>query len=788
MDYDCNSPSSILSTTESDIDISLSLLSKRLMERWQLIPIANIFQFPLTNTISSMNNNMKLIYKAYDDKLNKNFQYFHHEFIDIGITNGIPIPMEIVEDTKGNVYNFIKLKGPKSLIQLISTYNENIQLVTSSLSLLLTLITILIRKIPMTTLQDSSSWNPKATTNAITITNWISKTLFEICDNDIICLCISIICNSLIHPVQMLAMQLLTRCVAISDDICLHLFNLYNPLDNQIKLPNLQQRLVPMIKFKKKSTLKGFISDSEVKQKEISTNMNLQQLSNNIFNAKAKLSSFLANPSKKLIKASKPLTSHDELNMQIEVKDFEGINSMFQESEIVLGSHLSVLIYKILNCQNNHYLLRGYADIICLLVCLDSSHIVCELIAKMPSCKVSPMISPSNHNNRWSGIDVLFNLLERYIESIEEINHTYIPNLREEVFITLRKTLYAISLLLRGSQEIVSYTYCQRVKSQDLLEKALVELRDGLPEDMIEVIEVAIQILIDAKQVKLISPSIEKVSYNNISIQKKSQTCASGRRSNRDFVAAKREAQHLPVLPSISNYSVSELSSQVSSPNVLFHTIQHHDKEDAFAYTKRIYSAHVLKLPKSSSSRSKRRNVKSPETTSQSIDYNQSFDFIDPIGSSFVTSPYILGETIGDKAINRIALASKTRENIARMDILQAISLLGFKFEGLYEGESQGLQSHEKPPVTTTASNIISSPSTANANSEVNTNVYNSANGNVNPNTNASDFHFKNMIDSRVEEQKEVIRQQREEEQNVKQREMAKNLSHMLIQSDEVIL
>ena len=157
---------------------------------------------------------VKIIPQSTDDKLNEKFRYFRSEFIEAANSSGIVVPLTILEDKSGQVYKFVYHDGPKYLFEMMLDNLQNIHILRCSLSLLITVITILRRKLSEHT--DKKPGMSRAAST--TITEWIVDSLAKIGDASYVTICISILTTSFNPSIQELTLSLLASMMIISEE------------------------------------------------------------------------------------------------------------------------------------------------------------------------------------------------------------------------------------------------------------------------------------------------------------------------------------------------------------------------------------------------------------------------------------------------------------------------------------------------------------------------------------------------------------------------------------------
>lgn len=138
-----------------------------------------------------------------EQNLMTQFQYFRKDFLDTAISNGITVPIDLVEDTAGSFPLFMEHGGPQCVLQLLQT-ESIIHLQRVSLALLIVVISKLKRQL----------YNFAAETMASFAA---AENLVDIVDRGAVSVCIHMVIFSCVEDIHKLSLNILTQLVLLSE-------------------------------------------------------------------------------------------------------------------------------------------------------------------------------------------------------------------------------------------------------------------------------------------------------------------------------------------------------------------------------------------------------------------------------------------------------------------------------------------------------------------------------------------------------------------------------------------
>lgn len=380
-----------------------------------------------------------------EEKLSEQFRYFRSEFLEAANQVGVTVPLDILEDTTGRIFNFVKYNGPKYILQMIPANLENVHLLRCSLSLLIITVTILSRKLPDATSETANNsvlnntstnissvgaqLNPSAQPNwsnsiTETIQQWAIESLNHLNDAGAVSVTINLMMKTNASSVHELALSFLSALIKVSDDAAIMMFHPPNSacsynlkrFHHRRKVPSTLQKgrnamhdealrrvsvaLSPKIRKAKReiSALAGLANIEEATTPTNSEKKHGRSRSNSMV-FKERSPRFYDQETNSLS------SSHDASNSSTVAKDFirkmsyaETItsssvasNDLFNipiAAESMNGTCLSILLSVIARNRNKYLIIGGYADLVLSMCGIEANHI-CTAIAMTPTCMIS---------------------------------------------------------------------------------------------------------------------------------------------------------------------------------------------------------------------------------------------------------------------------------------------------------------------------------------------------------------------------------------------------------------
>lgn len=487
-----NSTNAILSEIKN-IDAPSPKVGRRIVIRNSAISKASFF---LAGTKTRTIQNVEL-------KLAEQFRYFRQEFIDCATHSGVTVPLDILEDNTGRIFNFVKHNGPKYMFQIMQSNLDHTHLLRCSLSLLIITMTILRRRLPIT----AGGCKPLGwmMTMIDKINDWATESVNHIAGGVAVSVLINMLIYTHVPSIQELALSLLSILVTLSEEAAMQMFELPNT-QNKRSFGGVRHRadITPIITPTRRLPTRLFnvsnIMDS------LSSSPSVRDMSRRL--SRASSFRFDASPSSSLPMSRKPSLMPFEMTKQpskpslLESFTTTGIKTQTalendddddeEAIPILPGSCLSLMLSVACLYRNRHSIMSCCADVMSGMCNKDNPNRICEAIAKSTTCDIrsntkgdsstKPLTntssSSSNNNNKnkngknnssksksmmdWAGLKLLLKFLTRYMRFSKIIPNAtsaqYISSVeQEELAFSYSKVLIAISNLIVGSPVVMEY-------------------------------------------------------------------------------------------------------------------------------------------------------------------------------------------------------------------------------------------------------------------------------------------------------------------------------------------
>ena len=183
--------------------------------------------------------NTARVEKQIDNRLNDQFRYFRREFMEAASTQGVTMPLELVEDKSGRFFTFVNANGPRYLLQIIHTQTEASTIMRCAISLLIITMSILRRKIPSNRPKKitGSNWMSLLSGN---INGWAQEILSSISDGAAVSICINLLAKSKILVIRELLLTLLALLVNTSEEAVIQM--LTSPNHQQMSAKEMEEK------------------------------------------------------------------------------------------------------------------------------------------------------------------------------------------------------------------------------------------------------------------------------------------------------------------------------------------------------------------------------------------------------------------------------------------------------------------------------------------------------------------------------------------------------------------
>jgi hypothetical protein len=542
-----------------------------------------------SNQTNSLTNCMKI-----DDILSEQFKYFRLEFIEAASQVGVTIPLDIVEDTTGRIFNFIKFNGPKYILQMLPANTENVHLVRCSLSLLMTSVSILSRKLPEADKPQSAYWSNNAIGESIS--QWANDSLNDIIEAGVVSVIINLMMRTNIATVVELCLSLISSLIMISDEAAMSMFYPLNSVHASDRRP---------IRHRKKVLLHESHLDEPIVMPATVKTINMERLRSTLspITRRTKRNQLLVNTKTSL---TSPSTSpkHDIANASpiSLIKSFGHRSKKSQSnqdptSSIVQhsGSCLSFVLSVLNKYHNKFMIIGGYADLVLAICTLEGTHI-CSNIAMTTASPLPQFNShPGGHHNYhldddvvttkstrkqhhskvskpattssssrpgtaatesmdnvegWDGIKLPLSILARFLKYDEEWHSNYISNRqRDEMVHVFCNILLAISHLIIGSATVTAYA-ANLTGAEEVIRFGYEQLKQGFDEEPASTVKQCLQTIVDYRE------EVARIERSKIRVPKKPKEFKVKRLEDAERVAASRLAAAVEAVTKTTNSSV----------------------------------------------------------------------------------------------------------------------------------------------------------------------------------------------------------------------------------------
>lgn len=385
---------------------------------------------------------------------------------------GVTIPIDMVEDSSGQIYQFMKYNGPKYIFQIMQNRGEDVNLLRCSLSLLIVTVTILHRRLQSEANALMSSSVTAAPRQSMAFNYyWAQDSLVKIADAGAVQVCVNLLTKCYNATVQELSLNLLASIVSISDDVAQQMLqppnNYFQPAQSDANSPEKTDRLG---KLRMNTGKLSTVNNEDLAHGDCAhptAEKPKQSIDFSKFN-------FTFNSSDVL-----PISRKGTPKLQKKPRD---------QNHSCLSYVLSIAVLQ----KNRHLVIAGCADIV--LAMLKSCNMRQEMSEAIAKTSSFTLRSPSENENKknlrsgvtggrsyhendsaaegtenqtiqWAGLKVLLKFLFRFEKlTAEPKANTLSKNaispllrLKDEMLYTHRKVLSAVCQLISGSSTIASY-------------------------------------------------------------------------------------------------------------------------------------------------------------------------------------------------------------------------------------------------------------------------------------------------------------------------------------------
>jgi hypothetical protein len=185
-----------------------------------------------------------------DDRSGQQFRYFRDEFVAAALGAGITLPLDMIEDETGRIFNFLKQGGPEFVFNILLVENNGTNFLRVCLTLLITTFVILKSSLPAPAHHKHQQQQDQARRNSgdgsvnlpggqsggahmhryksrldqtsmtaeEALQDWIYQCIQRVIDEGAVSVLISIIVHSSHQEIQGLAICLLSHVVSVSRD------------------------------------------------------------------------------------------------------------------------------------------------------------------------------------------------------------------------------------------------------------------------------------------------------------------------------------------------------------------------------------------------------------------------------------------------------------------------------------------------------------------------------------------------------------------------------------------
>jgi len=328
-----------------------------------------------------------------DEVLKKQFIHFHKEFLDVATSLGATVPLDLHENNmSGLLFNFLKHRGPKYVLQIMSqkydVESQGAHLQTLSLSLLITVVTILAKK--MVDTANLNGWTQGMSEN---VSIWSRLSLNKIVYAGAINILVNMLMTTHVQKIQELILGLLAQLAEVSNEAC-HVMLMPFSNDMNVKVD------------KTKSTNSGKTSSGKaVRLRSPST----------IGSPTNRASSPTMDDERSIgsISSAKSRETFDgdlKKEIDLDISPYKGVP----------GTNLSYLLTIAIMNRNKYAIVSGIIDII-ISLCITNTVEICEAVAMTPTCNISNINTNTNSDEKPKNSSSKYNTAK---SSTDKVDHS----------------------------------------------------------------------------------------------------------------------------------------------------------------------------------------------------------------------------------------------------------------------------------------------------------------------------------------------------------------------------
>ena len=305
-----------------------------------------------------------------DEVLRVQFINFHKEFLDVATSLGATVPLDLHENNmSGLLFNFLKHRGPKYVLQIMSqkyeVESQGAHLQVLSLSLLITVVTILAKK-----MDDTANLNGWTQLMAENVSTWSRSSLNKIVFSGAINTLVHMLMTTHVQKIQVLILGLLAQLAEVSKEAC-HLMLMPFSSEMHVKKESKSSRGISRTESRGES---GKNSSSRI--------------------GRARSSSSLGSPTNRAVSPNmdddRTVDSYSSVKSR---ETFEGDLKAEVDLDISSykgcpGTNLSYLLTIAIMNRNKYAIVSGIIDVI-ISLCITNTANVCEAVAMTPTCNIS---------------------------------------------------------------------------------------------------------------------------------------------------------------------------------------------------------------------------------------------------------------------------------------------------------------------------------------------------------------------------------------------------------------